>query len=68
MALQWSHMKDEMMKTIEQSEKNNAGAPTGLFRGPKGTQRSCNGYKLNFPVFLNKLSQWPGNGLIEKIS
>ena len=39
-ALQWSHMKDAMMQTTEQSEKNEAGAPTGPFRGPKGDQRS----------------------------
>ena len=53
-AWQWSHMKDKLMQIKEQFEKNDAGAPMGPFRGPKGTQRSRNGYNLYFPDFLNK--------------
>ena len=53
-AWQWSHMKNELMQTVEQSEKNDAGAPMDPYRGPKGTQISRNGYSLYFPDFLNK--------------
>ena len=44
------------MQTIKQSEKNDAGAPMGPFRGPIGTQRSKNGYNLDFSVFLDKFA------------
>ena len=41
-AWQWSHMKDKLMQIIQQFEKNDAGAPMGPLRGPKGTQKSRN--------------------------
>ena len=60
-AWQWSHMKDKLMQINEQFEKNDAGAPMGPFRGPKGTQRSRNGYNFYFPDFLNKFgTKWVG--------
>ena len=43
---QWSHMKNELMQTVKQSKKNDAGAPMDPYRGPKGTQMSRNGYNL----------------------
>ena len=50
-AWQWSHMKDKLMQTKEQSEKNYAGAPSGPFRGLKGIQKSKNSQYLESLVF-----------------
>ena len=52
-AWQWSHKKDKLMQIIKQSINNAAGAPTGPYRGLEGSQRSKNGYNLDFPDFLN---------------
>ena len=40
------------MQIIEQSKKNDAGAPTS----PKGTERSKNGYNFEFPIFFQSVS------------
>ena len=39
-AYQWSHMKDKLMQTIEQSGKNDAGAPMGPLGAPKGPKEA----------------------------
>ena len=39
-AYQWFHMKDKLMQTIEQSVKNDAGAPVGQLRAPKGPKEA----------------------------
>ena len=52
-AWQWSLKKNKLMQIIKKSMNNAAGAPTGPYRGLKGSQRSKNGYNLDFPDLLN---------------
>ena len=40
MAYQWTHMKDKLMQTIEQSGKNDAGALMGPLGAPKGPKEA----------------------------